>query len=101
VQTPAPHQVVAPLVDGRHGVQQDDGGDGDGRVGGVPGAVGARDVAGDEEERGPGVDPGYAPGVVVEELLEVQEVVNRMRRRWGRLWRGRGTRDCWGLEGWV
>lgn len=34
--------------------------------------MGAQDVAGNEEEGGPGMDPGYAPGVVVEGLLEVQ-----------------------------
>lgn len=36
------------------------------------GAGDAQGVAGDEEEGGPGVDPGYAPGFVERGLVEVE-----------------------------
>jgi hypothetical protein len=72
MQAPAQHQIIPKLVHRRRGVQKDDGGDEDWQMVVVPGAVGAQDVAGDEEQRGPGVDPGYLPGVVPEGLVGVK-----------------------------
>lgn len=72
VQAAGEDEVVAEFVEGGGGVEEHEGGDEDVDVGVVVGASDAEGVAGDEEEGGPGVDPGYAPGFVERGLVEVE-----------------------------
>ncbi|KFZ13251.1 hypothetical protein V502_06715 [Pseudogymnoascus sp. VKM F-4520 (FW-2644)] len=65
-------EVVAEFVEGGGGVEEHEGGDEDVDVGVVVGAGDAEGVAGDKEEGGPRVDPGYAPGFIERGLVEVE-----------------------------
>lgn len=74
MQAPSQHQIITQLIQWRCGINQNSRSDKHRKVvdGVVPGADGAEDIAGDEEKGGPGVDPGYAPGLVVEGLVGVE-----------------------------
>lgn len=74
MQTPSQHQIIAKLIQRRCSINKHSRCNKNRQTvdGVVPGADSAKNVAGDKEEGSPGVDPGYAPGLVAEGLVGVQ-----------------------------
>lgn len=74
MQTPSQHQIIAKLIQRRCSINKHSRCNKNRQTvdSVVPGVDSAKDVAGDKEEGGPGVDPGYAPRLVAEGLIGVQ-----------------------------